>query len=362
MAPRRYVQREGLLLEAGDYLNVFGRHPLILGDGLVLSIIRPTLEDQLPRTDLSPSFIVFREECSHVEVQRITEIARRKTVDFIVGTGGGKAIDTSRLVADRLRIPLITLPTSAATCSAAASVSVIYEKGVRQQTVSAKGADLVLVDSAIVSKAPTRMLSAGMADALSKWYEGKCSYEQAREHDSTTQTAMNLSAQVKETILSIGLEAKRDVEAKRNSLSVETIITANILLTGIISGLGGPSFRTAVAHGLLYGMTVFPQVHQNLHGEIVAFGIIVQLCLEKSEGELRMLIPFFSQLGLPLTLEELGLINLENSLFWEGLRRASAKGSSVHNMPFPVDEKKLYHAILKAEKWTKCLKENRVPR
>jgi len=357
LAPKQYVQREGILSEGGKYLKAFGGRPLVVGDALVLSIVRPTLEEKMKESGLFPSFVLFGGECNQSEVQRLMGIAGREGLDFIVGTGGGKALDTSRVVADRLKLPLITLPTSAATCSAASAAAVIYEKGVRQETVNGKGADLVLVDSSILSRAPARLLAAGMGDALAKWYEGKPTYDWTKEHDSPTQAAMNLSIQVKETILALGLEARQNVDSGRNSPAVEKIIETNILLTGIISGLGGSKFRTAVAHGLLYGMTVLPQIHQNLHGEMVSFGIIVQLCLEKNEEELKMILPFFSRLALPLTLKQLGLSNVEDPLFWEGLRRTCAQGSSVHNMPFPVDEKKLYQAMLEASGRAEAFKE-----
>ena len=356
LAPKQYVQREGILAEAGNYLKVFGRRPLVLGDSMVLSIVRPILEDQLSKTGLSPSFVTFGEECSKGEILRLVEIARQQNLDFIVGTGGGKAIDTSRMVAERLRLPLLTMPTSAATCSAASSAAVVYEKGVRQETINGKGAELVLVDSGIIAKAPTRLLAAGMGDALSKWYEGKPTYDQKEQHDSATQAAMTLSTQVRETIFAHGLEAKRNTEIKKNSGAVETIIETNILMTGVISGLGGSQFRIAVAHALLYGLTVLPQVHQNLHGEMAAFGIVVQLCLEKNEKELKVILPFFSQLGLPLTLKELGMGNVEDPLFWEGLKRTCVPGSSVHNLPFAVDEKKLYEAMLEADERARAFK------
>ena len=356
LGPKQYIQREGLLTEAGIYLRQMGRRPLILGDELVLSIVRPTLEDRLAAEGLSPSFVLFGGECNLGEISRLEAMVLAEGLDFIVGTGGGKVIDTSRVVAEKLRLPLATLPTSAATCSGASSVSVIYEKGVRQATVTGKSAELVLVDSSILAAAPFRLLAAGMGDALAKWYEGKPCYDRMKEPDSATQGALSLSIQTKESVLSMGLQAKKAVEAKRNSYALEKIVEANILLTAIIGGLGGSKFRVAVPHALLYGLTVLPQIHQNLHGEMVSFGIIVQLCLEKNEKELKVLLPFFSQLGLPITLKRLGLTNVEDPLFWEGLKRTCAKGSSVHNLPFPVDEQKLYRAMMEADERTRSIR------
>jgi len=357
MAPKQYIQREGVLAEVGKYLLEFGRRPLVLGDARVFSIIRPTLEHQLASVGISPFFVLFGEECSLSEVNRLVALGQKERVDMIVGTGGGKALDTSRCVANRMRLPLVTLPTSAATCSAASAAAVIYEKGVRQETVNGKGADLCLVDSGIIAKAPVNLLSAGMGDALAKWYEGKPVFDQLRDPNPATHAALNLSRQLRETILEYGTQAHRDVCAQRNSKAVETVIETNLLITGVISSIGGSTFRIAVPHALLYGLTVLPQLHQNLHGEVVSWGIIVQLCLEEKEDELRLLLPFFASLGLPLTLKKLGFSNVEDPLFWEGLKRTCAKGSPVYNLGIPVDEQKLYQAILEADQRAKALEK-----
>jgi glycerol dehydrogenase len=81
---------------------------------------------------------------------------------------------------------------------------------------------------------------------------------------------------------------------------------------------------------------------------------VVQLCLEKNEKELQAILPFFSHLGLPLTLKGLGMANVEDPLFWDGLKRTCAPGSSIHNMPFPVEERKLYQAMLEADERAKA--------
>jgi len=349
LAPRHYIQREGVLEEAGKLVKDFGGRPLVLGDELVFSIIRPVLEDRFAQSGMASSFVLFGGECSEGEVVRLEEIARGRNTDLVIGTGGGKALDTARLLANGLKVPLVTIPTSAATCSAASSVAVIYEKGVRKTTVNSKAADLVLADSSVLSRAPSRLLAAGMGDALAKWYEGKPIYDLSTDHDLATTTAMALSTQTRELILARGCEAKRDVGEGRNSAAVEKILEANILITGIISGLGGFKLRVALAHAFLFGMTVLPQMHRNLHGETVSYGILVQLCMERNEKELAILLPFFGSIGLPLTAKELGMDNAEDPLFWEGLRRTCAPGSPVHLLPFPVDEQKIYRAMLEAD-------------
>jgi glycerol dehydrogenase len=357
MAPRQYIQREGVLLEAETYLREFGRRPLILGDSLVFSIIRPTLESRLSTAGMTPFFTLFGEECSLTEVNRLMNLGQKEKVDFIVGTGGGKALDTSRCLANKMKLPLVTIPTSSATCSAASAAAVIYEKGIRQETVNGKGADLCLVDSGIISRAPAKLLAAGMGDALSKWYEGKPVYDQMKDHDPATQAALNLATQLREAVLKHGRQAYRDVSARKNSFAVETMVETSLLITGIISSIGGSKFRIAVPHALLYGLTVLPQLHHNLHGEVVSWGIVVQLCLEKKEQELEAVLPFFHQTGIPLTLKKLGFSNVEDPLFWEGLKRTCVKDSPAHNLGLPVDEQRLYKAIMEADERAKALEK-----
>ena len=55
LGPKRYVQRPGALADAGAELKAFGRRPMILGDDLVLSILRPDLENELRSAGLRPA-------------------------------------------------------------------------------------------------------------------------------------------------------------------------------------------------------------------------------------------------------------------------------------------------------------------
>ncbi len=346
LTPKQYVQKEDLLAEIGMRVKGFGKRPMVLADERVLSIIRVPVEESLLEEGLSPRFIRFREESSYREIDRLIRIAREEEVDFILGAGGGKALDVSRIVAERLELPLVTLATCASTCSAASAVALVYENGMRQETFSGKGPELALVDTGVISRAPFHLLAAGMADAIAKWYEGKPIYDQIVCPDTATQAAMNLSTQIKETIFALALEAKQDVENQKSSAALERVVETNVLITALVSGLGGQRLRAAVAHGLLYGLGLNVYGMDRLHGEIVAYGVLVQLCLEKKEDELDLLLPLFSNLGLPLSLADFGR-DVEDALIIEGVTRACEKDPFVNNMPFPVTPQALLASIRK---------------
>ena len=357
LAPKQYLQNQGVFLETGIRVKDYGRCPMVLADERVLSIIRQPIETNLLKERLSPKFVRFGEESSYREIDRLIQLARQKEVDFILGAGGGKALDVSRIVAGRLGLPLITLATSASTCSAASSVALIYENGMRRETFSGKSPECVLVDTDVIARAPFHLLAAGMADALAKWYEGKPIYDQIVCPDAATQAAMNLSTQIKETIFAFALEAKTDVERQQSSEALERIVEANILITALVSSLGGQRLRAAVAHGLLYGLGLNAYGTHRLHGEIIAFGVLVQLSLEKKDDELQLLLPLFSNLELPLSLSDFGR-DVEDGLIVEGVTRACEKDKFVHNMPFPVAPKALLESIQRTTAIVEAYRKN----
>ena len=294
---KQYVQREGILEEAGELFKPFGRRPLVLGDDLVLSIVRPILEDRnWPR----PALPLLR------------SFWRRMQPEGNRPPGGDRPGPKPGFYRRRGRgqgpghLPTRSQPAESAAHHHSDQRRDLFGglgrgRGLRKRRPAGDGQRERRGPGpggfGDPGKAPLRLLAAGMGDALAKWYEGKPCYDQLKERDSASQSAMTLSTQVKETLLRVGLRARNDVEAKRNSPAVERIVENNILLTAIIGGLGGSKFRIAVAHALLYGLTVLPQVHQNLHGEMVSYGILVQLCLEKNEKELKRSSPLLLPTG-----------------------------------------------------------------
>ena len=89
--------------------------------------------------------------------------------------------------------------------------------------------------------------------------------------------------------------------------SLERLVEANTLL----SGLGFESSGLAAAHAIHNGLTVAPGTHPYLHGEKVAFGLLVQLVMEGSpRATVEQVLDFSTEVGLPLTLAEIGLPEL----------------------------------------------------
>ncbi|OQA09816.1 MAG: Cyclic pyranopterin monophosphate synthase accessory protein 2 [Firmicutes bacterium ADurb.Bin373] len=110
----------------------------------------------------------FNRECCDREIERLANLGQECQAQFVVAVGGGKTIDTGKIVADRLGVSVAVVPTIASTDAPCSACAVVYsEEGVVVRVeYQKKNPDLVLVDSEIIANAPERFLIAGMGDAL----------------------------------------------------------------------------------------------------------------------------------------------------------------------------------------------------
>ena len=117
-----------------------------------------------------------------------------------------------------------------------------------------------------------------------------------------------------------------------------------------MSGIGFESGGLAGAHAVHNGLTAIPKTHACYHGEKVAFGTLVQLVLEGApRQELETVLDFCKEVGLPTTLEDLGIQDASPEQLMEVARLASAEGDTMHNMPFAITPERVYDAIMGAD-------------
>ena len=82
----------------------------------------------------------------------------------------------------------------------------------------------------------------------------------------------------------------------------------------------------------------------------MAFGTLVQLVLENSAiSEIEEVIGFCTQVGLPVTLAQIGLQELPREVLEKIALRATQTGESIHNEPFEVPSARVVDAILIAD-------------
>ncbi len=346
-APGRYVQRRGAVRRLGEVLVQLGsQKPLILRDPIVTEVMGDALEGFSGATHVE-----FRGESSAEEIDRVAEEARSVGADGVVGISGGKTMDTAKAVAHPAGLPLVIVPTIASTDAPTSSLSVVYEESgaFKEYRFFGRNPDAVVVDTAIVARAPVRFLVAGIGDGLSTYFEADASSQtrrQAMAGGAPTQAAITLARLCYDTLLEHGLAARLAVEQGAVTPAVEKVVEANTLL----SGLGFESGGLAAAHSIHNGLTVLEGTHHYRHGEKVAFGTISMLVLEERPAEvLEEVVDFRLEVGLPVTLEDIGLEDVSREDLTKVAEAACAEGETIHNEPFDVYPEMVLDAILAAD-------------
>lgn len=353
LAPQNYIQERGLIHKVGKLLKDYGKRPLLVADSFVTEIVKDVINKQLEKLRLSLTAFTFGGECCEEEIGRVMDTVKKNGNDLIVGCGGGKAIDTAKAAAFYKGLPFVSFPTSAATCAAWSSSYPLYSMsgsylGTREL---GKTPDLVLVDTEVIARAPSRLLSSGMGDSLAKWYEGKTVFHLLKK-DLLVDLALNLSGYLYRVIKRFGPGAKIDVDKNICSMEVDSIVQANILIAGLIGRLGGKNFRSAAAHAFNYALCGISKAARTLHGERVAIGILIQFILEgRKKKELTEILQFYRKIGLPCSMEELGVY-----FTMDELKEVSARvcgDSRIRNLPFSVDEDMFQNAFLELNNFVK---------
>jgi glycerol dehydrogenase len=289
----------------------------------------------------------LRHDCCEQDLEAASDAARG--CDGVVSIGGGKVLDAGKLLAHRLGLACVTVPTSAATCAGWTALSNLYSPaGAFQGDVALERCpDLLVFDHDLIRQAPSRTLASGIADAMAKWYEASVS--SGSSGDGLVQMAVQMARLLRDQLLHDGLAAMEDPDSEAWTRVAE----ACGLGAGLIGGLGGARCRTVAAHAVHNGLTQLAASHGHLHGEKVGFGVLVQLRLEEVLGGNRLaaqarrqLLPFFRELGLPVSLEQLGLGQASLEELQMVCQFACRPDSDLHHLPFTVAPADLLAALV----------------
>ncbi|HQJ36789.1 MAG TPA: glycerol dehydrogenase [Bacillota bacterium] len=350
-SPMRYIQGPGEYNNIETYTSAYGEKAFFLIDGFLFEGINKRLAEIYSNTGSEYVAEKFAGECCKTEVDRVTEIIKKSNACVVVAMGGGKTMDTGKIAANDMGLPLIIAPTSASTDAPTSAMSVLYtDTGEYIGSVRHKrNADMVLIDTEVISKAPLRLFVSGMGDAMATYFEARAN----EKSDSANyigkgyrrcKAAMAIAKLAYDILLEDGIKAIRALKCGACTEAVENVIEANTLL----SGLGFENAGCSAAHGIHAGLTELPGTHKYLHGEKVAFGVLCQMIMENTEEEeVEKIVDFFIKIGLPVTLEQLGVEATRENI------SVIANKVALHNPlikaePFLITEQFVHDAIVAA--------------
>lgn len=326
----RYIQCAGALDRAGEEAVRLGAgKAYILGGKTALSLAESRLIFSLAKAGVGNLVRTHTGLCCRDYCPDYRAEMERTGCNLVIGVGGGTVLDLAKLLAAEAGVPVMAVPTSAATCAACTPLSVMYTMEGRTEAHSTKHmreVDAVLADLDVLVTQPPRLLMAGAYDAMAKNIElrhrtrGKTWDKMALGLDYAVVMAEKTDADLRR-LLPVALQ---DLQAGRMTPALERVIFINLLVTGVISGISRGSGQTAIAHEFYEGVrSLFPREAAGcIHGEIVAVGLAAQLQYNGQPEQIPSLRAMLADYGLPVTLADLGVPATEENLLalWEDIK------------------------------------------
>lgn len=332
--------------EVAAVCSMYGSRILLIGGRKALAAGKERLVSAIAGSNLSiVDTILYGHDCTYETIHKWATYAKECNADMIFGMGGGKALDTAKGAADEAGLPVFTFPTIAATCAATTALSVVYKEDGSFDSFDYfdKPARHCFIDLSIIAKAPDRYLQAGMGDTIGKFFE--CHFS-ARGDKLTHSSALGreISNMCYAPLLEYGVEALKDCKEEKVSVSLEQAVLANIVSTGMVSLMVLDDYNCAIAHSVYYGLVLLPGFEEKyLHGNVVAYGVLVQLAVDKDLEEAKRLKAFLQELEIPTTLKEMQVP--VDRKYLQAVLTETVTGPDMEHIPYPVTEEMVFEAM-----------------
>lgn len=350
-APQQYINEDNSTQKAGKYIAPIHKKALIVGGKRALEQVGNAFYSSLAEEGITYQTEVYGGRCTKKDIDRYVEFTNNADVGVVIGVGGGKVMDLVKSIGEHTNLPVVTIPTIAATCAAWAALTVVYtEEGAVSEFRPLKSSpQLILVDSQVIAKAPTRYLKAGIADTIVKWYEF-VPYFKEDSYDTTLRISLNTAKLALEILNENSAQAIADNEQGRSTVAFKQVVDAIISLAGLTGSIRAEDYLPALAHEIHNSMTKIEETHGNLHGEKVIFGLIAQFILEgKSKEEIQTLIDQLTELDLPVTLNQLGIKQDAPVQVHQIAQGINLNPKGLSRLSFEVNCELIERAILKAD-------------
>lgn len=347
-----YTIGENAYREVAKIALSYGKKVVFIGGKTALEKASHLVEKEIENKglDLLGTFW-YGGEAAYENVENLKKEKAVQEADMIFAFGGGKALDTCKVLSGQLEKTLFAFPTIAATCAAVTSVCAVYKLNGEFDSLYWRNrpAEHTFINTKVIAESPDKYLWAGIGDTLAKAYEPEFS-ARGKDLDYYNSLGIAMSKLCVEPLIKYGYKSLEDCKANKVSKDLEEVILSVIVNTGLVSNHLINDYNSCVAHAVCYGFTTIPKVEKNhLHGEIVSYGVLVQTMLDNKENELKKLIKFYREINLPTSYKCFGLE-------WENLDGVFNKAILVNDVKVAfveITREKLETAVRNLENFVK---------
>jgi len=301
--PRNVVVGHDALEDVGAVVadtHLTGR-PLVVTSPTPKRVAATPIAEQLQSEGLDPAMTVV-EEASFEAVEQVLAEARRADVSYLIGVGGGKAIDIAKMAADELGVGFISVPTAASHDGIVSGRGSVPE-GDSRHSVAADPPIAVIADTGIIADAPWELTTAGCADIISNYTAVKDWQLASRlQNVEYSEYAGALSQMTAEMLVDNADSIKPGLEESA------WVVVKALVSSGVAMSIAGSSRPASGAEHLFSHQLDRIAPGAALHGHQVGVGAIMTEYLHSGEsGTWRSVKDALESIDAPTTADELGV-------------------------------------------------------
>ena len=338
--------------EVDHYCHPYGTRVLLIGGRTGMAKGEPLLRQALAAGNSRLELVdtaVYGTDCTYHRIHELTEQYKDNNIHMVFGMGGGKAIDTAKGVARELGLPVFTFPTIASNCAPMAALSVVYHEDNSFDSFYffERPAVHCFMNTMLMLQAPGQYLRAGMGDTIAKYFE--CHFSaRGDELDYHSALGREISNLCYERIHNYAKAALEEQKQGIPGPAFAQIVLTIVVNTGLVSHLVEDCYNCAVAHSVCYGLNLVPGLEeQYLHGDLVAYGVLVQLILDDMKEKALEVRELLTVLGIPVTLRQMD-VTLAGDMKARVLQEI-INGPDMEHIPYPVTAEMVWEAIEQVE-------------
>ncbi|VFJ15043.1 sn-glycerol-1-phosphate dehydrogenase [Candidatus Nitrosocosmicus franklandus] len=302
--PRKVIVGNNILKNCGMFItdSISNAKKIAIMTGpRVKDKVSGLIENSLSECNLEFEWIIAQ-EASFQFADEITTLLKGKGISLIIGLGGGRCIDLGKLIANRLQISFISIPTSASH-DGISSPFVSLKGNERPYSIMTETPLEIICDLEVISNAPYRLLASGCGDLIAKTTAVK-DWELARDFNNEYfgEYAAKLAFLGSRMIIDIS----KEITKSEKTDEITRTIVEGLISSGVAAGIAGSSRPCSGSEHLFsHALEYITKNKCGLHGERVGIGTIIMAKLHGLDWrEIRLAL---KRIGCPITCKDISV-------------------------------------------------------